>query len=145
MIAEDRLAELRTIESKFNHLGVAVPDLQQAGEGFERLFGYKLIRGPYADPIQKVLVCFIGKPDTDLVIELVAPGGENSPISNYLKKSIGGYHACYEVPDLECAVRTAQSQGCLMIGEPVPAIAFDNRRICWLFTPMRLLIELVEQ
>ena len=148
MVTEDRLAEtnpLQTIESRFNHLGVAVPDLDQAVEGFEKLFGYKVIRGPYTDPIQKVVVSFIGKPDTDPVFELVAPGAEQSPISNYLKKGIGGYHACYEVPDLGRAIEIAQAQGCLLISGPVPAIAFDNRNICWLFTPMRLLIELVQR
>ncbi|MBC7997687.1 MAG: hypothetical protein IAF58_07080, partial [Leptolyngbya sp.] len=63
----------------------------------------------------------------------------------YLKRGIGGYHACYEVKSLDTAVILAQEQGCMIIGEPVPAVAFDNRRICWVFTPMRLLIELLEE
>ncbi len=134
------------INAKFNHLGVAVKDLPSSVAAFRDLLNYQVIRGPIDDPIQKVSACFMtnleaGHP----VFELVAPGAEDSPISSYLKRGIGGYHACYEVKSLDTAIILAQEQGCIIIGEPVPAVAFDNRKICWVFTPMRLLIELLEE
>jgi methylmalonyl-CoA/ethylmalonyl-CoA epimerase len=133
------------INSKFNHLGVAVSELPSSIAFFEQFLGYHLIRGPYDDPIQKVSVCFMGREQEHPVIELVAPGAENSPLASYLKRGIGGYHVCYEVPDLAESIRSAEQQGCIVIGEPVPAVAFDNRKVCWLFTPTRLLIELLAQ
>ncbi len=57
----------------------------------------------------------------------------------------GLYHLCYEVDDLDGQVEHFRRKGCLPLGEPVPAAAFEGCRIVFLLTPERDLVELVER
>jgi methylmalonyl-CoA/ethylmalonyl-CoA epimerase len=42
------------------------------------------------------------------------------------------------------ALEHFRAQRCVVLGGPVPAVAFEGRKIAWLYTPARELIELVE-
>jgi methylmalonyl-CoA/ethylmalonyl-CoA epimerase len=131
---------------KLLHVGVAVPALEAATESLSTLFGYKVVAGPFNDPIQKVAVNFLSASGSDAVaIELIAPLGDDSPIQSMLAKTGGGaYHLCFETEDLEAALAHVASNGCVVVAQPVPAIAFEGRRIAWIYTPARQLFELVE-
>ncbi|HLJ44830.1 MAG TPA: VOC family protein [Bryobacteraceae bacterium] len=130
----------------FRHLGVAVESLDRAIPVYRELFGYQLVSGPYDDPLQKVSVCFLGREAPgDIVIELVAPLGDESPVRATLAKGGSAYHVCYEVPDIEKALDELRTKGCIIISKPVPAVAFNQRRIAWLYTPTRQLIEALEK
>lgn len=131
---------------KLRHVGVAVPSLDPATESLSTLFGYRVISGPFDDPIQKVSVNFLTQSDNDVAeIELIAPLGQDSPITAMLAKSGGGaYHLCFETSDIEQALVHAKNNGCIVINGPVPAVAFNGRRIAWIYTKSRQLFELVE-
>lgn len=130
---------------RFHHLGVAVPDIAKALPSYQELFGYRLLSGPFNDPIQKVAVCFLGGSSPgEPVIEFIASNAPDSPIRTILAQGGGAYHVCYEVEDIEAALRHAQGSKCLVVSQPVPAVAFGGRRIAWYYTPSRQLIELVE-
>jgi len=131
---------------KLLHIGIAVPSLAPATESLSVLFGYKVVSGPFDDPIQKVAVNFLSASDSDAAeIELIAPLGEDSPIRSMLSKNGGGaYHLCFETQDMEAALTHARNNGCVIVAQPVPAVAFNGRRIAWLYTPTRQLFELVE-
>ena len=67
-----------------------MPSLGPTTELLSNLFGYKVISGPFDDPIQKVTVNFLAKSDKDVAeIELIAPLSEDSPITSMLAKSGG--------------------------------------------------------
>ena len=131
---------------KLLHVGVAVPSLEAATELLANLLGYKVVSGPFDDPLQKVSVSFLAKSAGDVAeIELIAPLGEDSPIRSMLKKQGGGaYHLCFETKDLDAALAHALEQGCVVLAQPVPAVAFQGRRIAWIYTSSRQLFELVE-
>ncbi|WP_158943838.1 VOC family protein [Granulicella sp. S190] len=131
---------------KLRHVGVAVPSLDPTTETLSTLFGYKVVSGPFNDPIQKVSVNFLSKSDTDVAeIELIAPLSEDSPIKSILAKGGGAaYHLCFETTDIEQALVHAKNNGCIIVSPPVPAVAFDGRRIAWIYTRSRQLFELVE-
>jgi methylmalonyl-CoA/ethylmalonyl-CoA epimerase len=131
---------------KLLHVGVAVPSLGPATELLANLLGYKVVSGPFDDLLQKVSVSFLARSDTDVAeIELIAPLGEDSPIRSTLKKQGGGaYHLCFQTKDLDAALVHAQEQGCIVLAQPVPAVAFQGRRIAWIYTSSRQLFELVE-
>jgi methylmalonyl-CoA/ethylmalonyl-CoA epimerase len=131
---------------KLLHVGVAVPSLAAATELFGALFGYKVVSGPFDDPMQKVAVSFLSTSGGDAAeIELIAPLGEESPVRSMLAKNGGGaYHLCFETQDIEAALAHAEGNGCVIVAQPVPAAAFDGRRIAWIYTPARQLFELVE-
>ena len=127
-----------------HHVGIAVRDLSTAVPIYKALFDYDLISGPFDDPIQNVSVCFLSRGEGDTVMELVAPLGPNSPIDRTLKKGGGTYHVCYQVPDINAAIRHLTDQGSLLLSGPVPAAAFEMRDIAWLMTEVDLLVELVQ-
>jgi methylmalonyl-CoA/ethylmalonyl-CoA epimerase len=131
---------------KLLHVGVAVPSLGPTTELLSTLFGYKVVSGPFDDPIQKVSVNFLAKSDEDVAeIELIAPLSEDSPIRSMLAKDGGGaYHLCFETSDIDGALIHAKKNGCIVVSGPVPAVAFQGRRIAWIYTRSRQLFELVE-
>ena len=134
------------LDFKLLHVGVAVPSLGPTTELLSNLFGYKVVSGPFDDPIQKVSVCFLAKTDEEVTeIELIAPTSEDSPIRSMLAKDGGGaYHLCFQTSDIEGALVHARKTGCIIVAAPVPAVAFDGRRIAWIYTRSRQLFELVE-
>jgi methylmalonyl-CoA/ethylmalonyl-CoA epimerase len=131
---------------KLLHVGVAVPTLGPTTEMMSKLFGYRVISGPFDDPIQKVSVNFLTTTEDDVAeIELIAPLTEDSPIKAMLAKNGGGaYHLCFETSDIDKALEHAKSNGCIIVSPPVPAVAFGGRRIAWIYTSSRQLFELVE-
>ena len=131
---------------QFAHVGVAVPDLKRAADDYRSLLGYQLLSGPFDDPVQRVSVCFLGTGAAgDVEVELIAPLGEDSPVKRLLAQGGGAYHVAYYVPDIEQWVAGARSKGCVLLGKPVPAVAYGGRRIAWLYLPSRQLIEVIER
>ncbi|MFO0827689.1 MAG: VOC family protein [Phycisphaerales bacterium] len=128
-----------------HHLGVAVADIEKALPFYAETLGYRLFDGPHVDPIQRVRVAFLRREGTtDPVIELIAPAADDSPVNNYLRKEVGAYHMCYEVIGMEATIAALRQRGCVLVSPPNPAVAFQGRRIAWLFTPTRQLIEVLE-
>jgi methylmalonyl-CoA/ethylmalonyl-CoA epimerase len=139
-------SELEELGFKLLHVGVAVPSLASTTESLGTLFGYKVVAGPFDDPIQKVTVNFLAKSDRDIAeIELIAPLTEDSPITSILSKGGGvAYHLCLETNDIDKALEHVKKNGCIIVASPVPAVAFGGRRIAWIYTKARQLFELVE-
>jgi methylmalonyl-CoA/ethylmalonyl-CoA epimerase len=127
-----------------HHVGIAVRDMAKSIPIYESLFEYKLISGPFDDPIQNVTVCFLSRGEGDVVLELVAPLGPGSPVHHTLKKGGGVYHVCYQVPNIHAAIAHLVEQGSFLVGGPCPAAAFEMREIAWLMTEANLLVELVQ-
>lgn len=134
------------MQFKLHHVGIAVRELGQAADRLSCLFSYDLVSGPFDDPLQRVSVSFLSGSSGDAAqIELIAPFGENSPIQSMLNRgATGPYHLCFETEDIVAAVEHLQRQGCVVISQPLPAVAFQGRRIAWIYTPDRQLFELLE-
>jgi catechol 2,3-dioxygenase-like lactoylglutathione lyase family enzyme len=131
---------------RFHHIGYAVKDIRRYLDVFlVPMFSPVSVTEPVSDPVQQVTVCFVEMPG-GTVIELVEPLGAKSPVNSIIGSSRGGlYHLCYEVDDLEGELRRFRGTGSLPLGKPVPAAAFNGRRIVFLLTPERDLVELVER
>jgi methylmalonyl-CoA/ethylmalonyl-CoA epimerase len=95
------------------------------------------------DHAQQVKVQFWGN-SAGPQVELIEPAGPNSPAMASLEKGGGLNHLCYEVENLDEIYSTAREKGSIQVCAPVPAKAFDGRRICFLFDTMLGLIEFVE-
>ena len=128
-----------------HHLGIAVKDIESALGFYQTALGFTVASQVYCDPIQKVKVCFLASErGRNLTVELISPLEATSPVNGYLSKGIGAYHVCYEVEHLEEALEGLRAKGCVLVAAPVPAVAFNDRRIAWCLTPTRHLVELVE-
>ncbi len=139
-------AALHALGFKLLHVGVAVPALDPTTSLMSALFGYRVISGPFDDPIQRVSVNFLTTSADDVAeIELIAPLTEDSPVKATLAKGGGAaYHLCFETADLDEALAHAVRLKCLIVSPPAPAVAFEGRRIAWIYTKSRQLFELVE-
>ena len=130
---------------RFHHVGYAVEAIEPyLKEFFEPLFGPCPVSPVYEDPIQRVRVVFVEVPPGTR-IELVEPLDENSPVRRFIGDQRGGlYHLCFEVDDLDAEIARFRRRRCLPLTPPAPAVAFGGRRIVFLMTPQRDLIELLE-
>ena len=98
----------------------------------------------WEDHHQKVKVAFVEHGRSR--IELVEPNGESSPVGRFLNERGGGlHHLCYEVDELETEIAKMRARKSLLARPPKPAVAFGGRRIAWLLTAEKLLIELLER
>jgi methylmalonyl-CoA/ethylmalonyl-CoA epimerase len=130
---------------RLHHVGVVVASIEQALPGYLRSLDSQAETRIVHDPLQKVNVLFLRtSPAEPVMIELVEPAGEDSPVRRFLEKGGGMNHLCYQVPDLAAAIRGMKSRKAVMVSAPKPAAAFGGRRVAWLMTHEFLLIELLE-
>jgi len=129
----------------FHHVGFVVADIAASVEGFARSLGAEWNGCIYEDPHQRVKVTFLSTRRGDPRIELVEPAGENPPVLRFLTEKGGGlHHVCYEVDDLERGMAEMKARGAMIARRPKPAVAFQGRRIAWVLTAEKLLVELLE-
>ena len=101
-----------------NHVGVAVPNLEEAMENYRQLYGATDFTEPFDMPVQGVRVAFVNLPNSQ--VELLEPLNEKSPVTNFLAKNPKGgqHHICFEVESVAEAIEDAKSEGAAIIGEP---------------------------
>lgn len=127
----------------FHHIGYAVRDISKTA-AFYLSAGWTM-SDMQLDKIQGTYIAFLTK-DEEPMIELVAPYNEHSPITKTLDKmGVTTYHVCYSVADLDIAIMEMRKMRYMPLFTPVPAIAIDNKRICYMMHPEVGLIELVEE
>jgi len=130
---------------RLHHYGYVVSDIRKGMESFQRTLGAAWDGNVFEDPLQKVKVAFLSTDSRDAQLELVEPAGTDSPVYRFLTENGGGlHHACWEVEDLDASLADMRGRGCLIAKKPQPAVAFGGRRIAWLITPEKLLVELLE-
>lgn len=120
----------------FDHVGLAVRSIENT------LNGHGEQVTVFNDDIQKVSVAFVQM--SGIQVELIEPLGEKTPVALSLKKGQQLVHLCFRVPDMEAAIEKGREHGFHCIARPVPAIAFNGRRIAWLFSRTYGLVELLE-
>lgn len=116
---------------KINHIGMAVPSIAQFLEANQLLYG-DFTKGPLiVNEVQDVREMFVT--DGKTVIELLEPISEKSPLTAFLRRNRGGglIHVAFDVEDLDVALDRAQRAGAHVVVEPVPDVAFDQRRIAF--------------
>jgi len=126
-----------------DHVGIVVGSLERAAAYYSSAFGLRLVRERIVDPLQDVELQFL-EDDGGTRLELIHPLSENSPVARALKQGGGLNHICYRVEDLESSIQAMVANGANVVREPLPAVAFDGRRVTFLYTRERELIEFVE-
>jgi methylmalonyl-CoA/ethylmalonyl-CoA epimerase len=90
-------------------------------------------------------VQFFSLPGSNVYLELVAPDSEHSKLWKPSRKGMPLHHLCYSCQKIANVVQFLRESGCMIVQDPVPAVAFDGRCIAWAMTPDGLLTELVER
>jgi methylmalonyl-CoA/ethylmalonyl-CoA epimerase len=102
--------------NKINHLGIAVPSLDQAVPYYENALGLKCDRREEVVS-QKVRTAFFTVGDVHL--ELLEPTGPESPIARFLEKNPAGgiHHVAFETNNIEGQLAQAAGAGVKLIHE----------------------------
>lgn len=128
-----------------HHVGHAVPEIAPVAQQYVTRYGYRQASPIVHDPAQTAYVQFLQLPGDTTYLELVAPDGPASKLSNALSRGGKLHHLCYVVDCLEDTLPYLEANGMVLISQPTPAVAYNGRRICWLMDEASLLVELVER
>src|SRR5438093_13752003 len=127
---------------RLHHIGIVTKNVSGCIKLYES-FGYSNTKLVY-DPMQMASIALMNRTGEPM-IELIGPEQERSPAHQWLQRiKAGTYHICYEVPSLGSAIRFMRERGFAPVLDPVPAIAFDNRQVAFVWSPLTGLVELVE-
>jgi methylmalonyl-CoA/ethylmalonyl-CoA epimerase len=129
----------------FEHIGVAVSNIKESLSVFNNLFGLNDVSEIYEDTFQNIKISFFCV--AGVKIELIAPLDSNkkSPVDNIIEKNMSYYHLCFRTGCIEGEILQLVKKGAIVVTEPIPSLAFSNRKIAFLYVKHLGLIELVEK
>ena len=119
--------------ARFHHIGMGVPSIRDVSPTIPMQY----------DPLQGVHVAFVTL--NGLPMELIEPVGDSSPVAASLKKGFKLLHVCYEVDNLQEAVREGRRHGFHVVKPAAPAMAFGRQPITFVFSRVWGLVELLER
>ncbi len=129
-----------------HHTGCVVPSIAAGLERWRAALGAIYVSEVFEDETQRARVVFLDfAPGGGTRLELVEPLTSDSPVARFLEKGGGLHHLCFEVDDIEGQIRDWKAQKAMLIRPPRPAVAFGGRRIAWVVTPDKLLLEYLER
>ena len=128
--------------SQFHHVGLACRDLERERDAFADL-GYAPSGERFTDTRQGVVGLFLE--GLGPRIELLTPLGNSQVLDPWLSGRAKMYHLGYEVPDLTEAIHAAAASGARQVSGPTPAVAFGERKICFVMLRNLFLVEFIEQ
>lgn len=129
---------------KLHHIGYVVSSIAEGLQRWESALFAQSVSARYADHIQKATVLFLELPD-GVKLELVEPLTSDSPVNGFLSKGGGLHHLCFEVGSLTQQIQHMRKQHAVLVRRPQPAVAFGGRRIAWMMTRDRMLVEYLER
>ena len=116
---------------RLNHVAIATSDLAKAASVYRDVLGAKLSE-PVPQPEHGVTTIFVELPGSK--IELLAPLGDHSPITNFLGRNPGGgvHHLCFEVDDIIAVRDRLLAQGARLAGSPEPKTGAHGKPVLFL-------------
>jgi len=117
--------------TKFNHVAIVVPDLEEASLKYKDILNAKVSR-KFDYKEHGVSVVFVDLENTK--IELMYPFGENSPIKKFLDENVDGaiHHICIEVKDILKVCRNLKKKNIRILGDGNPKIGAHNKLVVFL-------------
>jgi methylmalonyl-CoA/ethylmalonyl-CoA epimerase len=129
---------------RFDHIGILVADLAEGRQVLRCQFAVTSWSIPFDDPVNDVRVQF-GRDAARLCYELIAPFSPQSPIQRSLRAGTNiTNHVAYRVADLAAARANLIAANFAPVGDPKPAIAYNNALIQFFMSPLFSLVELIE-
>jgi methylmalonyl-CoA/ethylmalonyl-CoA epimerase len=126
-----------------HHLGVAVDDLDEALQTYERLFGAEVEHEATVDD-QGVRAASLRIGEGR--VELLEPLGEDTPVGKFIaKKGPGLHHVAYQTADIDAELERLKAAGLRLIDEQ-PRTGIRGSRVAFLHPAATggVLTEIVE-
>lgn len=98
---------------KIDHLGIAVPNLEDAVRAWEAL-GFR-VEARHDVPTEKVRTALL--PIGESRLELLEPADPRSVIAKFLEKRAGLHHVCFLVDDIDKALAEMKEKGVALVDE----------------------------
>ena len=117
--------------TKFNHVAIVVPNLDEAAQKYKNILGAKVSKSfDYLE--HGVSVVFVELDNTK--IELMHPYGDKSPIKSFLERNKSGamHHICIEVKDIFKACEEMKKNGVRVLGDGTPKNGAHNKPVIFL-------------
>jgi methylmalonyl-CoA/ethylmalonyl-CoA epimerase len=129
---------------RLDHVGVAVPDLDEAIERYRRVLGMRVVHTE-TNQEQGVREAMLAGGDGAL-LQLLAPVTRDSPIGRFLdRRGPGLQQVAYAVRDLDAACQRLRERGVRLVYEsPKPGTAGTRINFIYPAETGGVLIELVE-
>ncbi len=126
-----------------DHIGIVVKDIEIGIKHWDKVFGYSQMTKVVTNTRQKVKVVFLQK-ENSILIKLIEPSAEDSPIFIFAKKGGGLHHLCFKCDNMETQLEICKEQRIRILTEPQPGEAFENENSAFLYAKHGLNIELIE-
>ena len=129
---------------KIEHIGIAVNSLEEGEKMYEALLGVPSYKRETVES-EKVVTSFFRQGPNK--IELLAPIGEDGPISRFLeKKGPGIHHIAYAVTDIRAEMDRLDKEGFRLLNDE-PKRGADNKWVCFVHpkTAGGVLVELCQE
>jgi len=111
---------------RIDHLGIAVPSLDQAVAAYEAL-GFR-VEGTHDIPTERVRAAFL--PVGESRLELLEATDPSSVVARFLEKRSGLHHVCVLVDDLDAALAELRAKGVPLLDEK-PRIGAGGCRVAF--------------
>ena len=128
---------------KIDHIAIVVRSIEEALKVYRDALGLPLAHVQEV-PEQKVKIAFL--PVGDCEIELVEPTTADSGVARFLeKRGEGLHHICFEVEDIEAALRDLAARGLRLIDRQPRQGAIGRVAFLHPKSAHGVLIELIER
>lgn len=131
------------MSTKIDHLGVAVPSLEEGLKLYRDLLGFET---GFEEEVASEKVKVVGLHGGDAAIELLEPTSEDSAIAKHLaKRGPGLHHIAVEVEDIESVLKRLIAEGVRVLDE-VPRPGSRGTKVAFIHPKgaLGVLVELVE-
>lgn len=128
-----------------DHVGIAVPDLDEAKEYYERTFGMRVVHEEVNEE-QGVREAMLAVGDSGSCIQLLAPLSPDTTIGKFLDRSGPGIQqVAYRVTDIDAATEELRAKGVRLLYE-APKSGTAGSRVNFIHPKDAggVLVELVE-
>lgn len=125
----------------FHHIGYATANLTKEIEFFQFL-GYSPEGQVFCDPKQGIRGCFLTGPGPR--IELLENLDDSQTLTPWINSGVKMYHFAYFVDELEQAIEWARTQRARLVAAPMPSVAFNSCRICFIMFRNSFMVEFIE-
>jgi methylmalonyl-CoA/ethylmalonyl-CoA epimerase len=136
MLVEDKI-----FAGSFHHLGIACRNISTEANVWSEL-GYSKEGEAFDDDLQGIKGLFMVGPGPRIELLEDLPGRKT--IAPWLNRGIKIYHTAFEVFSFDDQINILIGSGARVVVPPCPAVAFANRRICFLLLRNISLIELID-
>jgi methylmalonyl-CoA/ethylmalonyl-CoA epimerase len=103
--------------SRIDHVGIAVPNLDEAVERYRAAFGLEVV-ALESNPAQGVREAMLRLGESDSYVQLLEPLGPDTPVGKFLaRRGEGLHHIGYAVDDVRLAMDSLAAQGVRILDE----------------------------